>query len=411
MKPATIKLVLNRKPVYILTPSILICLLLICLIWTFSLVLSYISLGSRVRSLNSHIAEFKFDTSELSDKELSELKTIQAKVSKKPKDSMGSVNRTEEAELISEFMKAKVSRLNSSYSELLSELGLSTKPKTTQKVLSPMDFKDIFYKTQSAIMEEAARSNFIISDKSFGFETYETELPKKEELDALYSQLYFCKEVILLMARTNMKELKKIKMITQKDIKTKSQETLFKETAFKFEVECFTSSLANFLLDLNKLDGLFLVNDLRVEAKQDGSRLILVDMDLSVFEPVMLSSDIQQPQRIKKSSLELKAVNIYDVLFKRDIFNRFEYLEEGRPEDVTVKEKKVVQEVLPSYRGFIEFPDGTLIGQVNLQNRTYFVGKGEKFLNYVVNAISKHTLELKNLKDSKNLLLKYKLQE
>lgn len=411
MKPATIKLIFNRKPVYILSPSILICLILICLIWTFSLILSYISLGNRLRSLNSHISGFKFDITELSDRELAELKTNEVKAPKKTKDLMATVNRTEEGRLILEFMKAKALRLNNNYSMLLSELGLTAKPKTSEKILNPMDFKDIFYKTQSSIMEEAAKSNLVISDKSFGFKAYETELPKKEELDALYFQLYFCKEVILLMARTNMKELKKIKMINQRDIKTKSKgEALFKETTFKFEVECFTSSLVNFLLDLNKLDGLFLVNDLKVEAKQDGSKLILVDMDLSVFEPVMLSSDIQQSQGIKKSSLDSKAVSIYDILFKRDIFNRFEYIEEVAPFGMA-KEIKIVQESLPSYRGFIEFPDGTLIGQVNVQNRTYFVGKGEKFLNYVVEAISKETIELRNLKDSKSLLLKYKLQE
>lgn len=405
MKIQSLKLFVKRQRVYSLILAALAVSLLVSVIWLSICIFSYVIFGNKLDFAYNQINTLKFNTGALSDEDLAGIENKGDTGLGNLKNNTIGTDKLKQAKLIAERMQGIVSNLTTAYYDLLAEVGFTGIELSKKTSVEPLDFKDTFYKTQVFITEEASKTGFSISDKSFGFETFETMLPKREDLGALYSQLSYIKQLILLMIKTDMKVLKNVQLAAVREIESKdSRDILLKDFGFKFSVECPTTGLVNFLLDLNKLDSPFIVNDLKVEKKKDGSRLISVDMDISALEPI-----VNEPDKIRQvvpRPSRPNAASEFNALFKRDIFNRFE--PEAEPAQGTAgSDKKIVQKVLPNYRGFIELQDGTLIAQINQQNRTYFVGKGGNFLDYTVTALTKQSLELKNLRDSKTLTLKY----
>ncbi|MBM3254501.1 MAG: hypothetical protein FJZ16_09630 [Candidatus Omnitrophica bacterium] len=361
-----------------------------------------------MESLTNQISALKFDTEVVLEKGPTKSKTEPA--SRKAKKDERAADKLEEAKLVFEALEDNLSKLNTTYNNLLSELGPATMALSKNADKGPLDFKDTFYRTQALIVNEASRAGCLISDRYFGFERYETQLPRKEELDILFTQLEYVRDLILLMIKTDMKAIKTVQLVPPREIKSKNfQTTMLKEYESKFLLECPTYSLVNFLLDINKLDSLFVVNDIKVETKKDASKLILVDVDISAIELVTPEAENQPIKR--KTPSDSQAMTLYNILFKRDIFNRFERIIEGYAESSVTTKERVAPVILPDYRGLIELPDGTLIAQVNFQNRTYFVEKGDKFLDYMVDAITKESLELTNLKTSKTLILNINIKK
>jgi hypothetical protein len=405
MKMQNLKLFVKRQPAYSLILAALMLILLVSIIWLSICVFSYVIYESKLTFTCNQINTLKFNTVALSNEDLAGIENKGDSGSGNLKNNTSGTDKLRQAKLIAERMGDIVSNLTTTYYNLLAEIGFTGIELSKKASVEPLDFKDIFYKTQILITEEASKAGFLISDKSFGFETFETMLPKREDLGVLYAQLSYIKQLILLMIKTDMKVLKNVQLVAVREIESKdSRDIVLKDFGFKFLVECPTTSLVNFLLDLNKLDSPFIVNDLKVEKKKDGSRLISIDMDISALEPIV-NEPAKISQRLSKPS-EPNAASKFNILFKRDIFNKFEL--EAEPAQGTADSGKTkVQQILPSYRGFIELPDGTLIAQINQQNRTYFAGKGGKFLEYSVISLTKQSLELRNLRDSKTLTLKY----
>lgn len=92
---------------------------------------------------------------------------------------------------------------------------------------------------------------------------------------------------------------------------------------------------------------------------------------------------------------QLKApfnISRYQELFTRNIFVKPEKpIEVLTPE--SLKLVAVERVTLPFiYNGYIETPNGTIIGQVNWAEKTYFVKKGEKFKDYKVIEIQQKRL-------------------
>ncbi|MFH0839318.1 MAG: Amuc_1100 family pilus-like protein [Candidatus Omnitrophota bacterium] len=410
MKTADIKLILRRKPSYLITVLVVMLLFLAGALLCLNRVVSYVIRDGKLNFVARSITTHTFDTNSLSHQELANVKLTLGSVSKKTPAMVAVKNKLEEARLIYETMNSNIAQLNAQYTDVSTELGLMQVAFPNTEHFEPLNFKDTFYKTQQLIINEATKSGFFISDKSFGFEVYETKLPKKEELDILYPQLAYVKELTMLMIRSKMESLKNIELAAPREIESKNfKDPLLKEFEFKLASECSTASLMRFLIDVNKLNPLFIVNDIAVEKKKENTKSVSAVLDISVFEPVLKNANAESQAPIVKT-IDPQQLVAYNALIQRDIFNKYE------PPEVIKKaaeEKKAkIEQSLPLYKGFIELPDGTLIAQINLQNKTYFAKEGDTILDYiVVRSITKEGLELRNSKDLRSQRLRYKQKE
>ncbi len=313
--------------------------------------------------------------------------------------------KIKEVELALKSSKKYLEQLSSNYEDLFSKVGFASVSLPDMANFEPVDFKDTFYDTQTFLIDEALKTDFILTDSFFGFDIYKEQLPKREELEVLYSQLQYAKELILFMIKTDIRALKGIELITPTKISLEnSDDPLLNEYRFKFSLECFTPGLVDFLLDINKLDHLYLVNDLQVTSKSDGTELISADIDVSAIEAI----ELKKKAKRKVSAFESSITKLYKLLKKRDIFNAFRVAKKIPSSKPRVhKYEEIKKQPVPIYKGYIKLSDGRLIGQVNLENRTYFAVKGSNIANFVVKSISESKLILFNNTTNSNISIYY----
>jgi len=100
-------------------------------------------------------------------------------------------------------------------------------------------------------------------------------------------------------------------------------------------------------------------------------------------------------------------VSRYDGLIRRNIFIKPE-----KPQVIFTPDNLKLVSVQPvqlpfTYNGFIQIPDGTVIGQISWSGKTYFVKKGGKFRDYKVIGIDKMMMTVED-KHGQRLALDYK---
>lgn len=108
-------------------------------------------------------------------------------------------------------------------------------------------------------------------------------------------------------------------------------------------------------------------------------------------------------ERLKSPS----PISRYNELITRNIFLRPE-----KPQVIFTPDSLKLVSVQPvrlpfMYNGFIQIPDGTIIGQISWSGKTYFVKKSGKFKDYKVIGIDKKAMTVEN-KDGQLLVLDYK---
>lgn len=96
-------------------------------------------------------------------------------------------------------------------------------------------------------------------------------------------------------------------------------------------------------------------------------------------------------------------ISKYQPLIEKNFFVKPE-----RPPEVFTPEKLTVISITPvilpfMYKGFIEMSDGSIIGQINLSGKTYFVKKGDKFKDYKVLEINRKIIKIEN-KDGQTVM-------
>jgi len=116
-------------------------------------------------------------------------------------------------------------------------------------------------------------------------------------------------------------------------------------------------------------------------------------------------AQFEEYDKLLEKAHKPKSISEYAKLLEKNLF--YEYVEPTPPEPLfIVKDIKLVPLDI-MYQGFIELPDSSLVAQINLEDKTYFLREGKLFADYKVTKITKEFCIVLNER-GKEMRLDYK---